>query len=97
MAPKQKKKKKQGGDEGSKTEEVDEEKRLAEEARVRESNTNMKIRKLLNYSIVFKHFILLGSDSGGEVEDCYQRGPDLFPHARPAGNVGRLHKMGHVC
>lgn len=36
MAPKQKKKKKQGGEESSKAEEVDEEKRLAEEARVRE-------------------------------------------------------------
>lgn len=35
MAPKQKKKKKQGGEESSKAEEVDEEKRLAEEARVR--------------------------------------------------------------
>lgn len=35
MAPKQKKKKKQGGDDSSKAEEVDEEKRLAEEARVR--------------------------------------------------------------
>uniref|UniRef100_A0A665TDK6 Tyrosine-protein kinase BAZ1B n=1 Tax=Echeneis naucrates TaxID=173247 RepID=A0A665TDK6_ECHNA len=34
MAPKQKKKKKQGGEESSKAEEVDEEKRLAEEARV---------------------------------------------------------------
>ncbi|XP_026225424.1 tyrosine-protein kinase BAZ1B isoform X2 [Anabas testudineus] len=34
MAPKQKKKKKQGGDDSSKAEEVDEEKRLAEEARV---------------------------------------------------------------
>lgn len=36
MAPKQKKKKKQGGEDSSKAEEVDEEKRLAEEARVRE-------------------------------------------------------------
>lgn len=35
MAPKQKKKKKQGAEESGKTEEVDEEKRLAEEARVR--------------------------------------------------------------
>lgn len=35
MAPKQKKKKKQAGEESSKAEEVDEEKRLAEEARVR--------------------------------------------------------------
>ncbi|XP_040902042.1 tyrosine-protein kinase BAZ1B isoform X2 [Toxotes jaculatrix] len=34
MAPKQKKKKKQGGEDSSKAEEVDEEKRLAEEARV---------------------------------------------------------------
>uniref|UniRef100_A0A8D3BE08 Tyrosine-protein kinase BAZ1B n=1 Tax=Scophthalmus maximus TaxID=52904 RepID=A0A8D3BE08_SCOMX len=34
MAPKQKKKKRQGGEESSKAEEVDEEKRLAEEARV---------------------------------------------------------------
>ncbi|XP_068440972.1 tyrosine-protein kinase BAZ1B isoform X2 [Clinocottus analis] len=34
MAPKQKKKKKQGGEESSKAEEVDDEKRLAEEARV---------------------------------------------------------------
>ncbi|XP_074535334.1 tyrosine-protein kinase BAZ1B [Halichoeres trimaculatus] len=34
MAPKQKKKRKQGGEESSKAEEVDEEKRLAEEARV---------------------------------------------------------------
>uniref|UniRef100_A0A3Q2ZY81 Tyrosine-protein kinase BAZ1B n=1 Tax=Kryptolebias marmoratus TaxID=37003 RepID=A0A3Q2ZY81_KRYMA len=34
MAPKQKRKKKQGAEESSKTEEVDEEKRLAEEARV---------------------------------------------------------------
>ncbi|KAM9732840.1 tyrosine-protein kinase BAZ1B [Menidia menidia] len=34
MAPKQKKKKKQGGEESSKAEEVDEEKRIAEEARV---------------------------------------------------------------
>lgn len=36
MAPKQKKKKKHVGEESSKSEEVDEEKRLAEEARVRE-------------------------------------------------------------
>lgn len=35
MAPKQKKKRKQGGEESSKAEEFDEEKRLAEEARVR--------------------------------------------------------------
>lgn len=35
MAPKQKKKKKQTGEESGKTEEVDEEKKLAEEARVR--------------------------------------------------------------
>lgn len=35
MAPKQKKKKKSGGEESGKAEEVDEEKRLAEEARVR--------------------------------------------------------------
>lgn len=34
MAPKQKKKKKQTGEESGKTEEVDEEKKLAEEARV---------------------------------------------------------------
>lgn len=34
MAPKQKKKKKQGSEESAKAEEVDEEKRLAEEARV---------------------------------------------------------------
>ncbi|XP_061575172.1 tyrosine-protein kinase BAZ1B [Cololabis saira] len=34
MAPKQKKKKRQGGEESSKAEEVDEEKRLAEEARI---------------------------------------------------------------
>ncbi|KAG9348350.1 hypothetical protein JZ751_002085 [Albula glossodonta] len=34
MAPKQKKKKKQGGDESGKTEEVDDEKRMADEARV---------------------------------------------------------------
>lgn len=37
MAPKQKKKRKQGGEECSKAEEFDEEKRLAEEARVREA------------------------------------------------------------
>lgn len=36
MAPKQKKKKKQGGEESSKAEEVDEEYRLSEEAKVRE-------------------------------------------------------------
>lgn len=38
MAPKQKKKKKLGGEESSKAEEVDEEKRLAEEARVRKQS-----------------------------------------------------------
>lgn len=38
MAPKQKKKKKQASEESSKAEEVDDEKRLAEEARVREQN-----------------------------------------------------------
>lgn len=41
MAPKQKKKKKLGGEESSKAEEVDEEKRLAEEARVREQSCNV--------------------------------------------------------
>ena len=39
----------------------------------------------------------LGSNSSGEVEDGYQGGSDLFPHACAAGNVGRLHKVGHVC
>lgn len=39
MAPKQKKKRKQGEESSSKAEEIDEEKRLAEEARVRESRS----------------------------------------------------------
>lgn len=44
MAPKQKKKRKQGGEESSKAEEFDEEKRLAEEARVRRQSWNARSR-----------------------------------------------------
>lgn len=40
---------------------------------------------------------LLGCNGGREVEDGNPRGPDLFPHACVARNVGRLHKVGHVC
>lgn len=38
-----------------------------------------------------------GGLGGGEVEDCNQGGADFLPHARSAGDVGRLHKVGHVC
>lgn len=51
MAPKQKKKKKLGGEESSKAEEVDEEKRLAEEARVREQSWNVLSVCLTGYGV----------------------------------------------
>lgn len=49
MAPKQKKKKKQAGEESSKAEEVDEEKRLAEEARVRGKRWTVSTLMLKQY------------------------------------------------
>lgn len=52
MAPKQKKKKKVGGEESSKAEEVDEEKRLAEEARVREQSCSVLIMSLTGNSFM---------------------------------------------
>lgn len=56
------------------------------------------LKKPQNQLIYFQCLLLLkGSNSSGEVEDRYPRGPDIFPHARAAGNVGRLHKVGHVC
>lgn len=59
MAPKQKKKKKQGGEENSKAEEVDEEKRLAEEARVATAVEKWKtaIREAQSFS---RMHVLLG-------------------------------------
>nr|XP_015223247.1 PREDICTED: tyrosine-protein kinase BAZ1B isoform X2 [Lepisosteus oculatus] len=59
MAPKQKKKRKQGGEESSKAEEVDEEKRLAEEARVATAVEKWKtmIREAQTFSRVH---VLLG-------------------------------------
>uniref|UniRef100_A0A8C2XF97 Tyrosine-protein kinase BAZ1B n=1 Tax=Cyclopterus lumpus TaxID=8103 RepID=A0A8C2XF97_CYCLU len=59
MAPKQKKKKKQGGEESSKAEEVDDEKRLAEEARVATAVEKWKtaLREALTFS---RMHVLLG-------------------------------------
>ncbi|XP_044057874.1 tyrosine-protein kinase BAZ1B [Siniperca chuatsi] len=59
MAPKQKKKKKHGGEESSKAEEVDEEKRLAEEARVATAVEKWKtaIREAQSFS---RMHVLLG-------------------------------------
>jgi len=94
MAPKQKKKKRQAGEEsgGSKAEELDDEKRLAEEARVSRRRPAGPRRvsgpPLTGFSP--------GGHGGGEVEDGPPRGADLLPHARPAGHAGRLHQVGHV-
>lgn len=96
MAPKLKKKKKSGTEETGKVEEVDEEKKLAEEARVRSRLSFLlrcTSRLLLSTTYVW---FLSGGLGGGEVEGRHQGGADLLPHARPAGNVGRLHQVGHV-
>lgn len=97
MAPKQKKKKKAATEETGKVEEVDEEKKLAEEARVRTrpraAGGLCTLYLPLSSSRVW---FLSGGHGGGEVEGRHQGGADLLPHARPAGNVGRLHQVGHV-
>lgn len=56
MAPKQKKKRKQGGEESSKAEEFDEEKRLAEEARVRKRIWNAM--NMCQVCCEYKHLML---------------------------------------
>lgn len=103
MAPKQKKKKKAATEETGKVEEVDEEKKLAEEARVRTHHQFESFPALphllpaaeLPVCLVPPWF-LSGGHGSGEVEGRHQGGADLLPHARPAGNVGRLHQVGHV-
>lgn len=101
MAPKPKKKKKPGAEETGKVEEVDEEKKLAEEARVRPCPPPPAPPHLQpaaeHHVCLVPPWFLAGGHGGGEVEDRHQGGADLVPHARTAGNVGRLHQVGHVC
>lgn len=43
------------------------------------------------------HIDFLGSNRGGEVENCRPRSSDFLSYARSARHAGRLHQVGYVC